>query len=382
MEPFLLCAKGGVDQDKMINFFSVYDFRVRKTTKQIYQDKEMKNLDVSRVMKCMKIVNALVLIFVLAFGCSSVYATCVVFNGAAAWSITPDGVMGTMYYNKQRPTAGPTISLEYGSTTPFLLRGAWSVDTPYQKYWINLSNISQDELHVGAAIWKGTTLHNNLDVDVITPVLSGTPDVIYWPNGRHGYDVYPDECTYFITNSGWLEDGDYPLAPWHTSNCGFYICPQPGQSYTNSFYVGMVVGTCSSPSGGMGAEAAWKVTYNFIVEPPTIEATVDIDPDTLNLQSKGQWIACYIKLPEDYDVDDIDVGSILLEYLLEVQHSDVQDDMLMVKFDSQDVMAYVELVLEIELPADVTLMVTGELTDRTPFEGSDTIRVIDEGVEE
>ncbi len=114
-------------------------------------------------------------------------------------------------------------------------------------------------------------------------------------------------------------------------------------------------------------------------EPPAIEAAIDIDPDTLNLNSKGKWITCYIKLPEAYDVDDIDVDSILLEYLLQVQHSDVQDDVLMVKFDRQDVMAYIELVLEIELPADVTLMVTGELTDGTPFEGSDTIRVIDKG---
>ncbi len=240
--------------------------------------------------KCRLILNASVLIVTLGFSFNSVYATCVVFNGACAWSINPDGVMATMYYNEQRPTAGPTISLEYGSTTPFLLRGAWSVDTPYQKYWINLSNISQDELHVGAAIWKGTTLHNNLDVDVITPVLSGTPDVIYWPNGRLGYDVYPDECTYFITNSGWLEDGDYPLAPWHTSNCGFYIFPQPGQGYTNSFHVGMVVGTCSSPSGGMGAEAAFGVTYNFIVETEIIPT-----PSAIILGTIGLGLVTYLR---------------------------------------------------------------------------------------
>jgi hypothetical protein len=113
--------------------------------------------------------------------------------------------------------------------------------------------------------------------------------------------------------------------------------------------------------------------------PTTVEAAIDINPDTLNLRSKGKWITCYIEWPEEYDVADIDVGSILLEGLLEVQHSDVQDDVLMVEFDRQDVIAYIELVLGIEPPADVTLMVTGELNDGTPFEGSDTIRVIDEG---
>ena len=114
---------------------------------------------------------------------------------------------------------------------------------------------------------------------------------------------------------------------------------------------------------------------------PIIPATVDFDPDTLNLKSEGGWVTVYIELTvgHGYDAGEIDVGSILLEYLLEVQHSDVQDDMLMVKFYRQDVIAYIELALEIELTADVTLMVTGELTDGTQFEGSDTIRVIDEG---
>ena len=75
------------------------------------------------------------------------------------------------------------------------------------------------------------------------------------------------------------------------------------------------------------------------------------------------------------DVADIDVGTILLESLLGVQHSDIQDDVLMVKFDRQDVIIYIEDILGIT-SGDVTLTVTGELTDGTPFEGSDTIRVI------
>jgi len=115
------------------------------------------------------------------------------------------------------------------------------------------------------------------------------------------------------------------------------------------------------------------------VPEPAIEATVDIDPNTLNLQSKGQSISCYIELPEGYDVDDIDVSSILLEYLLEVQHIDVQDDVLMVKFDRQDLIIYLESVVGVIPPDDIPLTVTGELKDGRRFEGTDTIRVIDEG---
>jgi len=110
-----------------------------------------------------------------------------------------------------------------------------------------------------------------------------------------------------------------------------------------------------------------------------VQATLYIDPDTLNLKSKGKWITCYIELPEGYDVGDIDVGSILLETVLGVEHSDVQDGVLMVKFDRDDLIFYLESVLGIQTPDDVTLMVTGELTDGTFFDGSDTIKVINPG---
>jgi len=35
-----------------------------------------------------------------------------------------------------------------------------------------------------------------------------------------------------------------------------------------------------------------------------LSATVDLDPDTLNLESKGKWITCYIELPEGYGIGD------------------------------------------------------------------------------
>jgi len=111
----------------------------------------------------------------------------------------------------------------------------------------------------------------------------------------------------------------------------------------------------------------------------TIEATVNIDPDTLNLSSQGKWVTCYIELPEDYEVSDIDIESLSLEGVLEVQQSDIQDGVLMVKFDRQDLVDYLDFVLGVVPPAEGELVVTGNLTDGTPFEGRDTIWVIDEG---
>ncbi|GEM_PF-6653402 len=57
-------------------------------------------------------------------------------------------------------------------------------------------------------------------------------------------------------------------------------------------------------------------TYSFSVDdflvtrdgvPVSVEASIDFDPDTLNLKSKGKWVTVYTELPAGYDVTDINV---------------------------------------------------------------------------
>ncbi|UCE38388.1 MAG: hypothetical protein JSW00_03945 [Thermoplasmata archaeon] len=102
----------------------------------------------------------------------------------------------------------------------------------------------------------------------------------------------------------------------------------------------------------------------------TLDATIDINPDTLNLKSKGKWITGYIELPNGYDVNDIIVGTVKLNDVIPADWGNVEGDRLMVKFDRGDVQ-------DLLGPGTYNLKVTGELTGGIFFEGySDEITVI------
>jgi len=108
------------------------------------------------------------------------------------------------------------------------------------------------------------------------------------------------------------------------------------------------------------------------------DATVDIKPDTLNLKSKGKWITAYIELSGNYNVENIDINTILLnECVLAETHPTELGDYnnngisdLMVKFDRSAVQAILQ---EGDI---VKITVTGNLYDGTRFLASDTIFVI------
>ncbi len=128
-----------------------------------------------------------------------------------------------------------------------------------------------------------------------------------------------------------------------------------------------------------------------LVEPwsPAISATIDNDPGTLNLRSGGQWVTCYIELPDGYDVADIDVSTVMLNDTIPVALLDVpvpdpvpteigdydNDTIpdLMVKFDRAMVSAFI--LSQRITNGFVTLTITGEVNG-APFEGTGTIRVL------
>lgn len=128
-----------------------------------------------------------------------------------------------------------------------------------------------------------------------------------------------------------------------------------------------------------GKGTAWWDDVSLIeVTQPHVRASIDIDPNTSNLKSKGKWITAYIELPEDHDVRDIDISTVELngEIPAELHPTEIGDydadgiPDLMVKFDRQDLIAILSV-------GEATLTITGKVND-TPFEGIDTISVIGE----
>ncbi len=132
----------------------------------------------------------------------------------------------------------------------------------------------------------------------------------------------------------------------------------------------------------LGGINAW-IAAGYPVLTGAIPARIDLDPDTLNARSRGRWIAAYIELQGSYEMSDVDVSSIVCfstcgwnftqaeshpTQIGDYDNNGIPD--LMVKFDRTAVIAFLSV-------GEATLMITGEVNGRTPFEGTDAIRVID-----
>ena len=136
-----------------------------------------------------------------------------------------------------------------------------------------------------------------------------------------------------------------------------------------------------------------SVSLGASTEFPPIPAAIDIDPDTLNPESQGNYVMAYIELPDGYDVADIDVTTVTLRVaaivgpacsepsdsfvaakLRPTEVGDHDRDGIadhMVKFSRPDV---IDLMTGKAVDGLVTLVVSGQLlSSGATFEGCDTI---------
>jgi hypothetical protein len=132
----------------------------------------------------------------------------------------------------------------------------------------------------------------------------------------------------------------------------------------------------------------WGSTAPTPPTPRSITAKVDFDHDNLNLKSRGKWITAHIQLPKEYDPADSNASTILLngtiapvlnpkygfvrsasEHLGNHNGDGVLE--LMIRFDRATVVSWI--YHSAGMQHEIALTITGELTDGTPFEGTDTI---------
>ncbi len=191
---------------------------------------------------------------------------------------------------------------------------------------------------------------------------------------------------------------------WTKSEAGVYLNQQVNVAGMASWH--RVEFRVKARDSGPFPLAYWTQWDNFrLVEgPATIKAMVTLSPnmlsaDTLspdalssnglNPAGNGNWVTCYIELPEGYDVAAIDGATVKLgdipAYLGKQgwataestagNTADYDEDGIserMVKFDRAAVQAMVQ-------PPQATVTVKGILQGGTPFEGTSIMQVVEKG---
>ncbi len=115
-------------------------------------------------------------------------------------------------------------------------------------------------------------------------------------------------------------------------------------------------------------------THSHINLFEVIYIEINIHPDTFNLQSKGKFMTCRIRLPEGYSVSDIDPDTILIERRVKAEWKwfNEKQNVVKAKFKRSELKEILE-------PGEIELIVSCHLLDGTYFEGKDTIKVVDKG---
>ena len=167
------------------------------------------------------------------------------------------------------------------------------------------------------------------------------------------------------------EDGYTPFIAYPALNPTTYLYlnqwGQPGSG--DKTIEELAISSVQRPAG--------EIQARFEQTRPVIMVDLDLDPDTLNLQNKGNYITGYIEFPEGVDPGQIQGDTILLEGVLPAEDGLIGDHdadgvpELMLKFSRPTLIEYLS-----GTTGEVTLTVRGLLSDGVPFEGTDAIWVI------
>jgi predicted outer membrane repeat protein len=233
---------------------------------------------------------------------------------------------------------------------------------------------NQAEEYIGGIYYPGATMRNCIFWGNSDPsgqseaaqIGSSGSDINYccvqgWTGQWPGVDnIKADPCFvergYWDANGLWVE-GDYyllPDSPCIDAGDPNYIA-EPNETDLD----------------GRPRVIGGRIDMGAYEYSPTVPAEVRIIPKTINLASKGKSITCYIWLPDEYDVADIDPDSIFLEDDIKPEKfsADQQKQVAIAKFNREDVQAVLEV-------GDIKLKITGQLNDGISFEAAVIIRVV------
>jgi probable HAF family extracellular repeat protein/parallel beta-helix repeat protein len=200
-------------------------------------------------------------------------------------------------------------------------------------------NITYSDVQGG---WQGK---GNIDADPCFVELG------YWDPLPDYNDDYWNRYIYWI-------EGDYHLLP--------------GSPCIDTGDPNYVAGPNETDVDGKPRVIGGRIDMGAYEYRPTIPAEARILPRTINLASKGNWITCYIWLPEGYDVADIDPNSVLLEHQIKPEQFSVdqQKQVATAVFNRDKVQGILNV-------GDIELKITCQLTDGTYFEATDIVQVTD-----
>jgi predicted outer membrane repeat protein len=207
-------------------------------------------------------------------------------------------------------------------------------------------------------LWNGGDEIRNYDGTTITITYS---DI--WGGFTGEGNIDTDPCFvdpgYRDASGGWF-DGDYHLLPDSP-------CIDAGDP-------NYVAEPDETDLDGKPRVIGGRIDMGAYEYSPPMPAEARIIPRTLNLASEGRWITCYIRLPDDYNVSDIDNNSVLLEDAVQAASLlvDEQKQVATARFNREEVQGILDA-------GEVELAITGRLIDGILFEARDVIRVIYKG---
>jgi len=243
-----------------------------------------------------------------------------------------------------------------------------------------------------------TQITTNPTEQYYTPDICG--NIIVWVDRRNGnddiymYDLSTSTETQITTNTAdqwqpvvcgniiaWADDrnGNWDIFMYDLStSTETQVTADPAIQWWPAVY-GNIIVWHDNRNGN------WDIYMAELSFLSVIEAMIDVNPDRLNLRSKGKWITAYIQLPEGYNAADINASTILLngtiapvldfeldlvtdssKYLVDHNGDGVLERM--VKFDRASIACLI--YQSVGMHHEVTLTITGELTGGTRFEGT------------